>query len=128
METNNQSTNKTEIITLILADMRNRKLIMGLEATGLPTDEFNTNLSSLIFSKMNIGKQYETLLYNWYEDTVYRLLDIDLNKFREQQVFLAERLYYTIEEKIKQLQSKVVVKSETKFTFLRWSWFKRFDN
>jgi hypothetical protein len=103
MITTNQPNNKTEIITLILADMRNRKLVMGLEATGLATDEFNTNLSSLIFSKMGIVKQHETSVCNWYEDTVYNLLDTDLNRFRDHQEFLAEKLYYALEEKRKGL-------------------------
>jgi hypothetical protein len=127
MEINNQS-NKSEIITLLLADMRNRKLIMGLEATGLATDDFNTNLSYLIFSKMEIDKQYHVIVFNWYEDTIYSLLDTDLDKFRTHQVFLAERLYYALEEKREQLQSNLVFTNKTKFTFRKWGWFKRFDN
>ena len=128
MQPTNQPMNKNEIITLILADMRNRKLIMGLDAIGLSTDDFNTNLSYLIFSKMNIAKEHEVLVYNWYEDTVYYLLDTDMNKFREHQVFLAERLYEMLEDKRAQLQKNMILKSETKFTFLQWVWGKRFDN
>ena len=120
MQPTNHPNNKTEIITLILADMRNRKLIMGLEATGLATDEFNTNLSYLIFSKMGIVKQHEIIVYNWYEDTVYGLLDTDLNTFRDRQVFLAERLYYALAEKRKYLLNTILPANKTKHTFLQW--------
>jgi hypothetical protein len=120
MQPTNHPINKTEIITLILADMRNRKLIMGLEATGLATDEFNTNLSYLIFSKMGIGKQHETIVSNWYEDTVYDLLDTDLNTFRDQQVFLAERLYYALAEKRRSLLNNILPANKTKYTLLQW--------
>jgi hypothetical protein len=128
METTNQSTNKSEIITLILADMRNRKLLMGLEATGLATDDFNTNLSDLIFSKMEIDRQHETIVFNWYEDTIYRLLDTDLNKFREHQLFLAERLYDALETKKKKLQTNLISVPKTNVSFLKWIGFGRFDN
>ncbi|WP_018342370.1 hypothetical protein [Cytophaga aurantiaca] len=120
--------NRNEIITLILADMRSRKLIMGLEATGLATDDFNTNLVELICSKMDIAKEHEIPVFNWYEDTIYDLLDTDLNKFRDHQVFLAVKLYDALKEKREQLQKKDVLKDDTKFTFLQWIWGKRFDN
>ena len=100
METTN---NKNEIITLILADLRNRKLLMGLEAAGLCSDDYNTNLSDLIFTKMEIPKQYEELFFNWYEDAVYTLLDTDLNKFRQHQLFFAVQLYDVLAGKKKHL-------------------------
>lgn len=129
METNNYPSNKEEIIQLILADMRNRKLLMGLESAGLPTDDFTTNLSELIFSKIGIPEQHETHIFNWYEDTVYSLLNTDLNKFREHQLFLAERLYDSLEEKKNSIQRKKLIKeSKTQFSFLKWVWFKRWDN
>jgi hypothetical protein len=78
---------------LILADMRSRKLLMGLEATGLSTDNFNTNLSELIFAKLELPGECEVILYNWYEDSIYALLNTDLDKFRDCQVFLANTLY-----------------------------------
>ena len=91
--------NKNEIITLILADMRSRKLIMGLEATGLATDDFNTDLSDLIFSNMQIPKSQQVQIGNWYEDTIYDLLSTDLNTFNMRQAFLARQLYDALEGK-----------------------------
>ena len=121
--------NRNEIITLILADMRSRKLIMGLEAVGLATDDFNTNLAELIFSKMQIPKQQEVQISNWYEDTIYDLLSTDLNKFKMHQLFLAVRLYDALEEKKRSIQGETLFKeSKTKFPFLKWVWCKRWDN
>lgn len=121
--------NKNEIIILILADMRSRKLLMGLEATGLATDDFNTNLSELIFSKMQIPKQQEVQIGNWYEATIYDLLDTDLNKFKMHQVFLAVRLYERLEEKKHSIQENTHFKeSKTQFPFLEWVWCRRWDN
>ena len=128
METHNHQTNKNEIITLILADMRNRKLLMGLEATGLSTDDFNTNLLDLIFSKMEIAKQYEVVICNWYEDSLYTLLNTDMNKFRENQLFIATGIYETLEQKKKHLQKDVVVKPKKKFLFMEWIGLRRSDN
>ena len=113
--------NRNEIITLILADMRSRKLIMGLEAMGLYTDDFKTNLSELIFSKMQISKQQEVQVGTWYEDTIHDLLNTDLNKFKMNQLFFAILLYDTLEEKKNSIQVETLVKNEkNKFPFLKW--------
>lgn len=125
---NNQSNIKNELITLILADMRNRKLIMGLDAAGLSTDEFNTNLSMLIFEKLGISKQHEVIMENWYEDTVFNILDIDLDIFREHQLFLAITLYDALQVKSSKLQKEVVLKPKREFTFLQWTGLRRCDN
>lgn len=50
MESRIQPNTKSEVMTLISADLRNRKRIMGLDAIGLSTDEYNTDLSILIFA------------------------------------------------------------------------------
>jgi hypothetical protein len=128
MKTSTQTPNKNEILSLILADMRNRKLVMALDRVGFSTDDYNTDLSILIFSKMQIAKQYETIIYNWYEDAVYMLLNIDLNKFREHQVFLAMRLYDALEEKKKHLQMDQLMRPENRFSILHWIGWKRCDN
>jgi len=126
METNIEPNTKKEVITLILADMRNRKLVMGLDAVGLSTDEFNSNLTELIFEKMGIAKQYEVLAGNWYEDIIFNILNIDLNTFREHQLFFAITLYDALQEKSRELQTEGMIKS--KFTYLQLAGFRRFDN
>jgi hypothetical protein len=125
-----QKTNiKNEIMTLIIADMRTRKLIMGLDSLGLSTDDYNSNLSELIFSKMQIQKQYKVSVSNWYEDTIYDLLDTDLNKFNSHQMLFAIKLYDALEEK-KHIIQKEQMKQEgrTLFHFLKWSWLRRIGN
>ena len=118
--------NRNEIITLILADMRNRKLIMGLEALGLSTTDFNSNLAQLIFSKMEVSKQQEAQISTWYEDTVHCLLSIDLNKFKMHQLFFAIQLYDALLERKKMILEEPIVKQGgKKFPFLKWSWCKR---
>jgi hypothetical protein len=128
MDNNNQMNVKKELITLILADMRNRKLIMGLEATGLTTDDFNTNLTELIFEKMGIAKQHEVLMSNWYEDIIFNILDIDLHTFKEHQLFLAITFYDALKEQNRKLQTELMVKPRTQLSFIKSSGFKRFDN
>lgn len=98
----NQTNLNNELMTLILADMSNRKLIMGLDAIGLSTDDFNTNLSNLIFIKMEIQKQHETVFSNWYEDMVFNILDVNFKTFIEHKLFLAQTIYDSLHgEKIK---------------------------
>lgn len=129
MKNNIQSGNdKEEIMTLILADMRNRKLLMGLDAAGLSTDDFNTNLSALIFSKMGVAKQLEDRISNWYEDMVFNILDIDLNIFREHQLFLAVTLYDALQEQNRKLQMELMLKLKPGKSFLQLAGFRRCDN
>ena len=128
MEQIAQPTIKEEVIRLILADMRNRKLIMGLDAAGLSTDEFDTDLSELIFTKMGISEKDEIRIGNWYEDIVFRILDIDLPTFREHQLFFALMLYDSLKEEIKKLQGELVIQSGSTFSFLQSTGFHRFDN
>jgi hypothetical protein len=128
MESINQQNTKGEVMTLILADLRNRKLVMGLDAIGLSTDEFNTDLSILIFSKMGIANQHEVLMVNWYEDRVFHILDIDLPTFREHHLFLAITLYDSLKEMIRKLQTELMAKSKPTFSCLDWIEFRTFDN
>lgn len=128
MDNNNQPTMKDEVIRLLLADMRNRKLLMGLESAGLSTDEFNTDLSELIFTKMGIMKKDEVRIGNWYEDIVFNILDVDLHTFKEHQLFFAVTLYDSLKEESRKLQTEQLLKSKPTFSFLHSSELRRFDN
>ena len=129
METNNTNAVKAEIITLLLADMRSRRLLMGLESTGLATDDFNSNLASLIFTKLDVSKQHETHMWNWYEDTIYTLLEIDMHHFRIHQEFLAHKLYDAILEKKHQLVHKLPDTLSTDFyAVLSWLKLNKYNN
>lgn len=124
----NQTHQKNDLVLLIMADMCNRKLIMGLDAIGLSTDDFNTNLSSFIFEKMNISAEHETYIGNWYEDIVYTLLNIDFETFKENQFVLAITLYDALHEEIQKLQTEYIVKAPRKQSLLQYTKFSRCDN
>ncbi|WP_018342340.1 hypothetical protein [Cytophaga aurantiaca] len=124
----NQSNKKSELLALILADMRSRKLIMGLDEIGLSTDEFNTNLAELIFKKVGVTKSNKDYMTNWYEETVFNLLDIDLDIFREHQLFLALTLYDALQVESRKLQMKIMLKPKLEFSFKPWVELRRFDN
>ena len=128
MENNNQSAIKDEVITLILADMRNRKLIMGLELAGLSTDDYNTNLSELIFSKMGVSKQHEVRIGNWYEDVVFNFIDVDLPTFKQEQLFFAKMLYDSLIVENSKLQKDFIFKSKPTFSVLQSIGLQRCDN
>lgn len=90
---NASSSNRTEIITLILADMRNRRLIMGLQLAGLHSDDFYMNLTDMILQKAGFKKYADEEVCNWYEDTIYKLIDNDMRYFVAHQRELASRMY-----------------------------------
>lgn len=123
-----QPTIKEEVIRLILADMRNRKLVMGLEAAGLATDEFDTDLSELIFTKMGILEKHEVRIGNWYEDMVFSMLDISLSTFRENQLLFALVLFDSLKDEIGKLQGELMLQSRPTFPFIQSTGIYRFDN
>lgn len=128
MRHTNQSAIKEEVIRLMLADMRNRKLVMGLEAAGLSTDEFDTDLSELIFEKMGISGKNEVLIGNWYEDMVFSMLDVNLSTFRENQLLFALMLFDSLKDEIGKLQGQLMLQSRSKSAFMQLTEFYRFDN
>lgn len=123
-----QPTIKEEVIRLILADMRNRKLVMGLEAAGLATDEFDTDLSELIFAKMGMAEKHEVLIGNWYEDMVFTMLDTNLSTFRENQLLFALILFDSLKDEIGKLQGELMLQSNPIFPFIQSTGIYRFDN
>jgi hypothetical protein len=84
--------NKTELITLISADMRNRKLILGLEQAGLRAEEYYCDLTEFILGKAGFESVADEV-YNWYQHTMEELLQVDAQEFWPQQAALAERMY-----------------------------------
>ncbi|MGN6646844.1 MAG: hypothetical protein ACTHJT_09985, partial [Cytophaga sp.] len=62
METTTEA-NKKEIIQLILADMRNRKLLIGLEHAGLISEDFDTGLCYIILGKMGFDDRTDEPVY-----------------------------------------------------------------
>jgi len=95
-----QQSNKREILALILADMRNRKLIMGLEASGLHSEDFYTDLADIILTKTGFADANNEELFTWYDATLELLLETDLKYFRSHHYALADRMYELLMEKL----------------------------
>ena len=91
--------NKKEIIELLLADMRSRKLLIGLEKAGLSSEDFYTGLCYIILGKMGFDGKQDEAIYVWYEETMQSILEQDLPFFRERQHALANRMYQLLQEK-----------------------------
>jgi len=91
--------NRKEIIILLLADMRNSRLIMGLRSVGLDTDNFYTNLTDLILQKMGFNNYTDKGLCSWYEDTLHTLIDKELHYYIFHERELAEHMYDLMELK-----------------------------
>ncbi len=91
--------NKKELIELLLADMRSRKLLMGLEKAGLSSEDFYTGLCYIILGKMGFDGRKDEAIYIWYEETMQTILEQELFYFREKQQQLAKRMYQLLVEK-----------------------------
>lgn len=89
----NQPINRTEILILLLADMRNRRLMLGLQQAGLHPDDFYSGLMDLILQKAGFENYYNESLCTWYEETIEMLIDKDLAYFSNHQRELAKRMY-----------------------------------
>lgn len=92
-------TNRKEIIILLLADMRNSRLILGLRSVGLNTDNFYTNLTDLILQKMGFDNYADKTICAWYEDTLHTLIDKELHYYVFHERELAEHMYDLMELK-----------------------------
>lgn len=121
MELNN-STHKGEIIILLLADMRNTRLILGLRSVGLNTDNFYTNLTDLILQKMGFENYEDKLLRSWYEDTMNMVIDIEPYDYIFHERALAERMHSLLNEKRDSLKqdSQASLQVEWSDLFKRW--------
>lgn len=91
--------NKRELIQLLVADMRNRKLLLGLEKAGLHAEGFDTCLCYIILGKIGFDAQKDEAIYIWYEETMQALLEQDVFYFRERQHYQARRVYHMLIEK-----------------------------
>lgn len=92
MENTTQQQNKQEILALIRVDMRNRKLVMGLEQAGLNAENFYADLTEMILKKMGFDETSDDL-FNWYQETLEGLINVSLSEFMSQKDTLALKMY-----------------------------------
>jgi len=97
---------RKEILLLLLADMRNRKLLSGLQAAGLDPEDFYTDLSDLILRKMGFEQYHQEELCTWYEQTMDHLIASDIRYFNEHQRELASNMYEMLLFKKDAIQQK----------------------
>jgi hypothetical protein len=86
--------NQNLILTLIKSDLRNQKLIRGLDQAGVLAEDFYTDLATPILKLIGFeDSERNDELYEFYDHTVDRLIDLEVNNFLEKQKMLALELY-----------------------------------
>ena len=87
-------TQKELILTLIKADMRNVKLIQGLENAGALVEYFHTDLCFIILKLIGFEDAERTdELYAFYDTKMHALVDVSVDVFREKLPYLAVDFY-----------------------------------
>jgi hypothetical protein len=86
--------NQDLILTLIKSDMRNQKLINGLDQAGVLAEDFYTDLSTAILQLIGFEDSERTDdLYEYYDQMMDKLLDLEVNDFLDKQKNLALQFY-----------------------------------
>ena len=103
------SQNKELVLALIKADMRNMKLIMGLERTGFSVEYFPTDLSQEILRLVGFeDSERNDDLSNFYIRSLEQALEVTLDEFRFRIHTLALDFYnLLLNEKISRGGSKL---------------------
>lgn len=88
-------TTKQTILLLLQADMRNSKLLLGLEKAGLQADDFHTGLDLIVLEFLGFPQiKNRDAFYDFYYQRQESLIEgLTVSTFREQQKALAEILY-----------------------------------
>ena len=87
-------TQKELILTLIKTDMRNVKLIKGLENAGALVEHFYSNLNMIVLALIGFKKAQRTdALYALYDKKMDTLIDIDVADFTDRLNQLAHDFY-----------------------------------
>ncbi len=87
-------TNSELLLNLLKANLCNSKLIYGLEKAGLAADDYYGDLETVVLTQMGFDlEKRETELYDFYDETMNRLLEIDAKDFRPNLDKLAHELY-----------------------------------
>lgn len=108
-----------EIIILLLAEMRNYRLIEGLRAAGLHTDNFYTKLTDLILEKTGFDLDTHQELRDWYEEVLRDTVNQELRYYIFHERELAEQMYNQLLQKKDRM---VLLKPQS----ARCTWTSRF--
>lgn len=87
-------TKKELILSLIKADLRSVKLVQGLEKAGALVEYFHSDLSITILKLIGFEQSERTdELYTFYDTTIDKLVDCDVDAFVAQLNYLAVDFY-----------------------------------
>lgn len=105
-------TRKELILSLIKADMRNNKLITGLDNAGALVEDFYTDLGTVILKLVGFGDaERDDDLYDFYVQTMEELIDLEVSEFVEKLNYLAVDFYNELlSEKILRQENVVIEK------------------
>ena len=85
---------KELILFLIKADMKNQKLIKGLDNAGALVEDFYTDLGTIILKLVGFeNSDRDDTLFEFYDNKMKGLIDISTDDFLEKQRILALELY-----------------------------------
>lgn len=120
MEINTEHHQKKEVVILLLADMRNTRLIHGLNAVGLKTDTFYTCLTDLVLYKMGFINYTDETLGVWYKDLLYQTIDKEQMEYVYHERELAEDLYKQLLLKREMLQGSEIATDSLWYKLKKW--------
>jgi hypothetical protein len=120
MEINTANHQKREVVTLLLADMRNTRLVHGLNAVGLKTDTFYTCLTDLILYRMGFSNHADDALAFWYKELLYQTIDRDQMEYAYNERKLAEELYNKLLLKKEMLQGNEIATGSLWYKLKKW--------
>lgn len=85
---------KELILSLLRADLKNSKLLYGLEKVGFTADDFYTDLDRQVLELMGFGREQRSdELYQHYHQTIERLVEVPLPVFFENLKTMTLELY-----------------------------------
>ena len=89
-----------QIVGLIQSDLRNYRLVYGLEQAGLVLDFFHTNLNEVILPLMGFSdaQPENDRLHQCYIDQLERHMELPLREFASQLPSLAKKMYEALLE------------------------------
>lgn len=91
----NLKINKDLVLSLIAAELRNNKLIKGLQDAGMVVEDFYGDLGTRILELIGFTEEERNQdeLYDFYNQNLNELIDVNLEEFQEKLKLLALEFY-----------------------------------
>lgn len=96
------------ILSMIKADMKNTRLIMGLCDAGLTADGFYSGLPTSILKMTGFSEaELEDSLFEFYDTTMERLIGTGINEFHEHISGLSTSFYQELSEERRRRMKRI---------------------